>query len=81
MTDSPAITLDDAIKRHVAKALLTAGGNMSRAARALGVDRRTLYRMTARYGFRMGRAQLQEAVTETVRAYAERPVEIQEVDV
>lgn len=81
LTDSTAITLDEAVRRHVAKALVAAGGNMSRAARALGVDRRTLYRMTARFGFRMGRTGQQEAVAETARAYAERPVEIQEVDV
>lgn len=80
MTDSTAITLDDAIKRHVAKALLTAGGNMSRAARALGVPQRTFYRMVERFGFREP-SRRRPLLVDTVRAYAECPVEIQEVDV
>jgi len=37
--------LDDLQRRYVARVLAFTGGNMSKAARILGVDRKTLYRM------------------------------------
>ena len=39
--------LDDLQRRYVARVLAFTGGNMSKAARILGVDRKTLYRMRA----------------------------------
>lgn len=80
MSDT-AITLDEAVRRHVAKALLTAGGNISRAATALGIQRSTLHRMIDRFGFCHGtkrEAKRRPLIDETVRAYAERPVRIGE---
>jgi Nif-specific regulatory protein len=44
-TSSPeALDLDSAERRHIARVLKVAGGNKSRAAKILGVDRRTLQR-------------------------------------
>lgn len=45
-------TLDEVIAEHVRHALAIFGWNMTRAAVALGVDRRTLYRMVERHGVR-----------------------------
>jgi len=39
--------LDDLQRRYVARVLAFTGGNMSKAAKILGVDRKTLYRMRA----------------------------------
>ena len=39
-----ALDLDAAERRHIARVLKMAGGNKSRAAKILGVDRRTLQR-------------------------------------
>ena len=38
-------------KRHVAAVLAHTGGNVSQAARLLGIDRVTLYHKIEKYGF------------------------------
>jgi DNA-binding NtrC family response regulator len=43
-------TLDELERRYLVHVLGTVGGNRSRAAEALGIDRRTLYRMAERFG-------------------------------
>jgi DNA-binding NtrC family response regulator len=43
-------TLDELERRYVQHVLEAVGGNRSRAAEALGIDRRTLYRMAERFG-------------------------------
>jgi DNA-binding NtrC family response regulator len=43
-------TLDQLERRYVLHVLAAVGGNRSRAAEALGIDRRTLYRMAERFG-------------------------------
>jgi DNA-binding NtrC family response regulator len=43
-------TLKDLKRRYVHDVLLESGGNVSRAASVLGIDRRSLYRMLQRYG-------------------------------
>jgi transcriptional regulator with GAF, ATPase, and Fis domain len=45
-------TLEEVKKRYISHMLTTTGGNMLRAAAILDVDRRTLYRMVARYRLR-----------------------------
>jgi len=46
------VTLDELQRRYVVRVLDAVGGNKSLAARVLGVDRTTLYRMIARFGIR-----------------------------
>jgi DNA-binding NtrC family response regulator len=43
-------SLDELERRYVLHVLQAVGGNRSRAAEALGIDRRTLYRMAERFG-------------------------------
>jgi DNA-binding NtrC family response regulator len=43
-------TLDELERRYLVHVLEAVGGNRTRAAEALGVDRRTLYRMAERFG-------------------------------
>jgi DNA-binding NtrC family response regulator len=43
-------TLDELERRYLVHVLAAVGGNRSRAAEALGIDRRTLYRMAERLG-------------------------------
>jgi DNA-binding NtrC family response regulator len=43
-------TLDELERRYLLHVLQTVGGNRSRAAETLGIDRRTLYRMAERFG-------------------------------
>ena len=43
------VTLDESIDRYVRQVLEHAGGNRSRAAKILGISRRTLHRMEARW--------------------------------
>lgn len=43
-------TLDELERRYLSHVLSAVGGNRSRAAEALGIDRRTLYRMAERFG-------------------------------
>ncbi|MBD5328647.1 MAG: sigma-54-dependent Fis family transcriptional regulator [Bacteroides sp.] len=47
---APASTLESREKRSIKEALDAAGGNMSRAARALGITRQALYRRIEKYG-------------------------------
>jgi two-component system response regulator AtoC len=42
-------SLDELTRQHLVRVLAATGGNKTRAAEILGVDRRTLYRMLARY--------------------------------
>jgi DNA-binding NtrC family response regulator len=50
----PMIGLEELERRYLARVLHATGGNRSEAARVLGVDRRTLYRMAKRFGFDLG---------------------------
>ena len=43
-------TLDEIERRYLVHVLKAVNGNRSRAAEALGIDRRTLYRMAERFG-------------------------------
>jgi two-component system response regulator AtoC len=49
------ISLTDLEKIYIKKVLEETGGNKKRAADILGIDRRTLYRMAARYGISLKR--------------------------
>jgi two-component system response regulator HydG len=46
------VTLDELERRYVTRVLEAVGGNKSSAARVLGLDRTTLYRMLDRFGLR-----------------------------
>jgi two-component system response regulator HydG len=46
------VTLDELERRYVARVMEAVGGNKSSAARVLGLDRTTLYRMLDRFGLR-----------------------------
>ena len=48
------LTLDEVEKRHLARVLKETRGNKVRAAKILGIDRRTLYRMAERFGLDFG---------------------------
>ncbi len=48
MLDGPP-TLEQVERRHIEQAVKHAHGNKTRAAKALGIDRRTLYRKLERY--------------------------------
>jgi DNA-binding NtrC family response regulator len=48
----PLMTLDEVERRHVARILTQVRGNKSEAARVLGVPRKSLYRMLARWNGR-----------------------------
>ena len=52
--DESQLTLDEVEKRHLSRVLRETGGNKVRAARILGIDRRTLYRMAERFGIDLG---------------------------
>jgi DNA-binding NtrC family response regulator len=52
-SDNP-FDLEGVERRHVAAVLRQAGGNKVKAAKALGVSRRSLYRMIAKYGLGEG---------------------------
>ncbi|TAJ35144.1 MAG: sigma-54-dependent Fis family transcriptional regulator [Nitrospirae bacterium] len=47
-------TLDEMDKRYLMRVLRETGGNKVRAAKILGIDRRTLYRMAERFGLPLG---------------------------
>jgi two-component system, NtrC family, response regulator AtoC len=46
--DEDLLTLEEIKKRHVIRVLKNTKGNRSQAAKILGIDRKTLYRMAAR---------------------------------
>ena len=46
-------TLDDLERRYLQHVLTAVGGNRTRAAEIMGVDRRTLYRMAERFGIEL----------------------------
>ena len=48
------ITLDELEKRYLVRVLKETGGNKMKAAKILGIDRRTLYRMAERFGLELG---------------------------
>ncbi|MGH7230141.1 MAG: sigma-54-dependent transcriptional regulator [Nitrospiraceae bacterium] len=52
--DRSLVTLDELEKRYVLRVLRETGGNKVRAAKILGIDRRTLYRMAERFGWQWG---------------------------
>ncbi len=54
-------TLDELERRYLLHVLDAVGGNRTRAAEALGVDRRTLYRMAERFGVSLPEAQASTA--------------------
>ncbi len=47
-------TLEELEKQHLIRVLRETGGNKVRAAKILGIDRRTLYRMAERFGVELG---------------------------
>jgi DNA-binding NtrC family response regulator len=47
-------TLEEVEKQHLIQVLRETGGNKARAAKILGIDRRTLYRMAERFGVALG---------------------------
>jgi DNA-binding NtrC family response regulator len=48
-TESEVLSLDELERRYILRALKVLGGNRSRAATLLGLDRRTLYRRLEKY--------------------------------
>jgi DNA-binding NtrC family response regulator len=55
------LSLDEVEHRHIAAVLHHAGGNVTQAARTLGIDRVTLYNKIKKYGLRRGEAHNGEA--------------------
>lgn len=51
--DEGLLTLDEVEKRHLMRVLRETGGNKAKAAKVLGIDRRTLYRMAQRFGLEL----------------------------
>jgi DNA-binding NtrC family response regulator len=53
-TESVYMTLEEVEKRHLMRVLKETKGNKVKAAKILGIDRRTLYRMAERFGVDLG---------------------------
>ncbi|MCP9448463.1 MAG: sigma-54 dependent transcriptional regulator [Nitrospira sp.] len=53
-TDEAYLTLEEVEKRHLIRVLKETRGNKVKAAKILGIDRRTLYRMAERFGLDLG---------------------------
>jgi two-component system response regulator AtoC len=54
MAESVYLTLEEVEKRHLTRVLKETKGNKVKAAKILGIDRRTLYRMAERFGLDLG---------------------------
>jgi transcriptional regulator with PAS, ATPase and Fis domain len=52
--ESVYLTLEEVEKRHLMRVLKETRGNKVKAAKVLGIDRRTLYRMAERFGLELG---------------------------
>jgi transcriptional regulator with PAS, ATPase and Fis domain len=52
--DEVCLTLEEVEKRHLIRVLKETKGNKVKAAKILGIDRRTLYRMAERFGLELG---------------------------
>lgn len=52
--DEVCLTLEEVEKRHLIRVLKEMKGNKVKAAKVLGIDRRTLYRMAERFGLDLG---------------------------
>ncbi len=52
--DEACLTLEEVEKRHLVRVLKETKGNKVKAAKILGIDRRTLYRMAERFGLDLG---------------------------
>lgn len=52
--DEVCLTLEEVEKRHLVRVLKETKGNKVKAAKILGIDRRTLYRMAERFGLDLG---------------------------
>jgi two-component system response regulator AtoC len=52
--DAVCMTLEEVEKRHLIRVLKETKGNKAKAAKILGIDRRTLYRMAERFGLALG---------------------------
>jgi transcriptional regulator of acetoin/glycerol metabolism len=52
--DDVSLTLEEVEKRHLIRVLKETKGNKVKAAKILGIDRRTLYRMAERFGLDLG---------------------------
>lgn len=52
--DEAYLTLEEVEKRHLVRVLREMKGNKVKAAKTLGIDRRTLYRMAERFGLDLG---------------------------
>jgi DNA-binding NtrC family response regulator len=52
--DEVCLTLEEVEKRHLIRVLKEMRGNKVKAAKILGIDRRTLYRMAERFGLDLG---------------------------
>ena len=54
LSDEGGLTLEEVEKRHLMRVLKETKGNKVKAAKILGIDRRTLYRMAERFGMVLG---------------------------
>jgi transcriptional regulator of acetoin/glycerol metabolism len=52
--DEGCLSLEEVEKRHLVRVLKETKGNKVKAAKILGIDRRTLYRMAERFGLDLG---------------------------